>query len=729
MDPTVKTHYLVVATAVVLMYVTGRTYLIRTVNALYLESSSYGIDCFQNEDVDPFYATTVEIFDKRVVDMKQKIRNTKRKQDIIQLKISSALSDRFQTSTQNEQSKIVSMIKFDFINIQVRWFHCMVCNGQFLEKDQKHTKGVCSSCKTKKKDFDKLVKDDYVPVWVDADGVIRCDIPEVLKNLTVGEKLLIQKYAVLMPVVHLYKGTLGIKGHTVMFPKDFTDICNELPRKKVDMVYIIKEYENCASGELCQQTFKIRRQKVLSALQWLKQNHSGYKDIKICPENLDWMEPTRNEQSLNEDSVSFFKRTECDDIDTECDETETVAKTQTHTMEDNQESMEFQGSVPNDYNSKGNNDDKSMLNDLLTASQKVDKDITALMFPFVDETPVNEYKTKGLFADAYPWLFPSGSGDITRHKLPGEKKAYEWTEMLMRWKDGRFLRDPLFVFHIPNYVQRHINNNSALYFVKTFISDSNITVTQIQEQIEKRDLSFINKLMAFSGSKIKGSDGWWRDRKYELDSWISHHLREGNGPPTLFLTLSCAEYWWPDLCQLIQDRCNGTEDELLANLMRDDPDSVAGKKAKHVLIDRYSGVIQEFFQIRTDNWLETVGKDVFGISHYYCRFEFAKGRGQIHAHILAITKDTHLIYDVHKKMKEKNPQGAADILSSYARGRLDMTEELSDDTNKTHNANYVNPLLKKFSEINDIEEDGTNLCKEVHIHECNSFCLRLPRLR
>ena len=64
MDPTVKTHYLVVATAVILMYVTGKTYLIRTVNALYLESSSYGIDCFQNEDVDPFYATTVEIFDK-----------------------------------------------------------------------------------------------------------------------------------------------------------------------------------------------------------------------------------------------------------------------------------------------------------------------------------------------------------------------------------------------------------------------------------------------------------------------------------------------------------------------------------------------------------------------------------------------------------------------------------------------------------------------------------------
>ena len=76
MDPTVKTHYLVVATAVVLMYVTGRTYLIRTVNALYLESSSYGIDCFQNEDVGPFYATTVETFDKRVDDMKQKIRNT-----------------------------------------------------------------------------------------------------------------------------------------------------------------------------------------------------------------------------------------------------------------------------------------------------------------------------------------------------------------------------------------------------------------------------------------------------------------------------------------------------------------------------------------------------------------------------------------------------------------------------------------------------------------------------
>ena len=40
----------------------------------------------------------------------------------------------------------------------------------------------------------------------------------------------------------------------------------------------------------------------------------------------------------------------------------------------------------------------------------------------------------------------------------------------------------------------------------------------------------------------------------ELNSWINYHLEHKNGPPTLFITLSCAEYWWPDLKRLILTR-------------------------------------------------------------------------------------------------------------------------------------------------------------------------------
>ena len=66
-------------------------------------------------------------------------------------------------------------------------------------------------------------------------------------------------------------------------------------------------------------------------------------------------------------------------------------------------------------------------------------------------------------------------------------------------------------------------------------------------------------------------------------------------------------------------------------------------KAKRILIDSYAAIIEEFFQLRVDNWMETIGKDIFNINHYYLRFEFAKGRGQIHAHILAITTNFNIM--------------------------------------------------------------------------------------
>jgi hypothetical protein len=51
-------------------------------------------------------------------------------------------------------------------------------------------------------------------------------------------------------------------------------------------------------------------------------------------------------------------------------------------------------------------------------------------------------------------------------------------------------------------------------------------------------------------------------------------------------------------------------------------------------VNDYSIVIQEYFQARVANFLENYSKRVFGIEHYFARFEFAKSRGHIHVHLL-----------------------------------------------------------------------------------------------
>ena len=64
------------------------------------------------------------------------------------------------------------------------------------------------------------------------------------------------------------------------------------------------------------------------------------------------------------------------------------------------------------------------------------------------------------------------------------------------------------------------------------------------------------------------------------------------------------------------------------------------RKARNKAVNDYAVVIQEFFIRRTEDYLSAVGKEVLGIEYYWLRFEFAKGRGQIHAHILGASRAT-----------------------------------------------------------------------------------------
>ncbi len=50
---------------------------------------------------------------------------------------------------------------------------------------------------------------------------------------------------------------------------------------------------------------------------------------------------------------------------------------------------------------------------------------------------------------------------------------------------------------------------------------------------------------------IRGSDNFWRSKTKNLKHWITHHVARGDGPPMFFITLSCAENWWPDLKHLL----------------------------------------------------------------------------------------------------------------------------------------------------------------------------------
>lgn len=329
--------------------------------------------------------------------------------------------------------------------------------------------------------------------------------------------------------------------------------------------------------------------------------------------------------------------------------------------------------------------------------------------------------TEQVFVNAYPWLFPGGIGDVYDPRRGKVKDIHAWAKHLLRYHDGRFLQDQMFSLYVFNFLQRHTNNSQGNFFYK----DKNFlgayggnppTVEDLQQQLREGNMSYINKLR-YLAKGIRGSDSFWRGKTEELEAWIDFHISRGNGPPTHFVTLSCAENWWPDLRRLlIQLEIEGGNVSLARLLEENDFAAMCKSAKKHNLY------VNDFFMKRSKVFLDTVVKNAMGIEHYWARVEFAPGRGQIHLHLLGIGKDKSYLYDFYRAKTEEKK---AKVMEKYATNVMNMTADV--DVAEKHvtdtAADSISPLKRRFCESNDSREDARMLCEECMVHHCNNYCL------
>ncbi len=163
---------------------------------------------------------------------------------------------------------------------------------------------------------------------------------------------------------------------------------------------------------------------------------------------------------------------------------------------------------------------------------------------------------------------------------------------------------------------RRRNQSNGRFFVKKFCGDCPTSIEEMKERIAKETLLLSRNYNIFQILYLDlQAIGVKKD---EVHSWIRHHVEAGHGPPTFFITLSCAEYYWPDIFRLLQDRLQYTSEK---DMSEEDI-----KKNLVQLVNQYAIVVQEYFERRVQVFLETVGKKILKIEHYWVRFEFAPSR-------------------------------------------------------------------------------------------------------
>jgi len=469
------------------------------------------------------------------------------------------------------------------------------------------------------------------------------------------------------------------------------------------MVKIIRT-GTTAEGENIKDVFTVNRLRILNALKWLKQHNPLYQDIIIKESNLNWMSNQKSDILQNIIQINTDSNEDEEKDDGPCYDQVLQPQEDVSNPEN-----EYYGCISEDKTQVVYHGDKSLSN--IIEERIKNKTIEKLHWPPREVKPISEFSDTKIFCLAFPWLFPGGIGDI-KESREFDIDLSDWAQNLLFYEDGRFARDNMWCFFVLNYIQRHRNKNQSRWFVNDFIGTSPPTLELLQAKLINGDQSFINKLMYF-GKVVPGSNAYWRAKKAELYSWINHHIEKGRGPPNVFMTLSCAEYFWPDLKRLLETYIQLTEG-VQVNL------DLNINKLQKALND-YTIVVQEFFQIRVEKFLKSIGFEVLGIKHYWGRFEFAKSRGQIHLHLLGITDDASIINKKLWKLRRDKTRRTK-FLANWIRTRYNCTAELPLDYEKQSKSS--SPCKVRFSQTTNIEKDGYDLCMFCQMHKCSNYCLK-----
>jgi hypothetical protein len=103
---------------------------------------------------------------------------------------------------------------------------CCICQQRRLDLMLKNE--ICLRCTNQKGNYTLSHSNKTLPTWMNKNKIMYT-LPKELQDLTLAEKLLIQKVSPLVPVVHIKNGSTGYRGHVVSFFQDISTICQELP--------------------------------------------------------------------------------------------------------------------------------------------------------------------------------------------------------------------------------------------------------------------------------------------------------------------------------------------------------------------------------------------------------------------------------------------------------------------------------------------------------------------
>ena len=172
--------------------------------------------------------------------------------------------------------------------------------------------------------------------------------------------------------------------------------------------------------------------------------------------------------------------------------------------------------------------------------------------------PLNEFSIQYLTSMSFPTLFPDGKGDPTNNAIIYNTSDNITEVFALKLKhvinfgeniDGkwvyRFASHPRFGYWAYDMLYRRRILGQGNFFLKQNPSEANLTLDDLKQVLQSNSYdSFMSKLMHYA-KNVTGINAYWNKARDNLKAIIQQKKA-----PTIFWTLSCADFHWPEFHQL-----------------------------------------------------------------------------------------------------------------------------------------------------------------------------------
>eukprot|EP00116_Pleurobrachia_bachei_P000093 sb/3460355/ len=231
----------------------------------------------------------------------------------------------------------------------------------------------------------------------------------------------------------------------------------------------------------------------------------------------------------------------------------------------------------------------------------------------VDTEPIRPEEEKVEIL-CFPNLFPRGIG-VKRISRPIKTNPLIYEKTRLFSADEAYRQDMPYCFYLASEHERRKIKQSIFAALRNVGSMKNMTVQELLARVKKNDANLVRK-MTRCLTNIPGTEQYWSSAKVKLDAQL-----EKFGSPTWFLTLSPAEWDWPELIDYLRK----------VNSKRPGVDKMTPNELITLEPVLTSAYIHQRF--------EAVFKFIFDsgclgkIKSYFIRQEY-QGRGTVHFHTL-----------------------------------------------------------------------------------------------